>query len=124
MTDLSMARSADGPEDQAPALEKGLEILERLAMSGVPRTQAELARILGRGPNELFRMLVILERRGYVQRDPTSGAYSLTLRLFELSHAHSPFQALTRAAARPIWDLTDTVRESCHLGVLVQGELL
>src|SRR5947199_8703328 len=111
-----MARSLDGPPDyQAPALEKGLDILESLAAAGVPRTQSQLARTLDRGPNELFRMLVILERRGYIQRDPASGAYTLTLRLFELSHAHSPFEALLRAAARPMLTLTDTVWESCHL---------
>src|SRR5919205_3273365 len=127
MKALSMVRSAEAPGApgyQAPALEKGLDILESLATGGVPRTQAQLARILGRGPNELFRMLVILERRGYIQRDPASGAYSLTLRLFELSHAHSPYQALTHAATRPMRELSDTVRESCHLGVLVHGALL
>src|SRR5947208_387181 len=120
-----MARSLDAPPDyQAPALEKGLDILELLAAAGVPRTQSQLARTLDRGPNELFRMLVILERRGFIQRDPVSGAYSLTLRLFELSHTHSPFQTLTHASARPMRDLSETVRESCHLGVLVHGNLL
>jgi DNA-binding IclR family transcriptional regulator len=69
-------------------------------------------------------MLTCLERRGYIQRDPLSGAYSLTLRLYELSHAHSPFRRLLRAAARPMRELTETLRESCHLSVLQRGKLL
>lgn len=125
MNDLSMAKSTDtSPAYQVPALEKGLDILECLAEQGISLTQAQIARALGRGPNELFRMLVCLERRGYVQRDPGTGSYSLTLRLFELSHMHSPFQGLLRAAAGPMHALTETVRESCHLGVLHAGALL
>src|SRR2546423_542389 len=90
---------------QAPALDKGLDILECLAVQAVPLTQAQLAQALGRGASELFRMLTVLERRGYIQRDPLSGAYSLTLRLYELSRTHSPYQGLLRAAARPLCEL-------------------
>lgn len=113
-----------GPSYQVPALEKGLDILECLAAHGVSLTQAQLARTLGRGPSELFRMLSCLERRNYLQRDPASGAYSLTLRLFELSRAHSPFEGLLRAAARPMRTLTEQVRESCHLSVIHNDTLL
>jgi DNA-binding IclR family transcriptional regulator len=120
-----MARRVESPPAyQVPALEKGLDILECLAAQGVPLTQSQLARALGRGPNEVFRMLVCLERRGYIQRDAVSGAYSLTLRLFELSHTHSPYQGLLRAAARPMQRLTESVLESCHLSVIQRGKLL
>lgn len=112
------------PTYHVPALEKGLDILECLAAHTAPLTQAQLARILGRGASELFRMLTCLERRQYIQRDPLSGAYSLTLRLFELSHTHSPYQGLLRAAARPMRELVDEVNESCHLSVMHQGKLI
>lgn len=115
--------SAERGSYHVPALEKGLDILECLA-GGVPLTQAQLARALGRGAGELFRMLATLERRGYIWRDPLSGAYGLTLRLYELSRAHSPFQELLRAAARPMRELTEELRESCHLSVLHRGQLL
>jgi len=124
MTGSSPLPRRRSPDYQAPALEKGLDILECLAAENVPLTQAQLARTLGRGPNELFRMLVCLERRGYIQRDQASGAYALTLRLFTLSHTHSPAQGLRRTAARPMRELTQEVRESCHLSVIHRGELL
>ncbi|MBV9228947.1 MAG: IclR family transcriptional regulator [Chloroflexi bacterium] len=112
------------PSYHVPALEKGLDILECLAAKGVPLTQTQLARELEKGPSELFRMLTCLERRSYIRRDPVSGAYSLTLRLFELSHTHSPFQELLRVATQPMRKLTEAVRESCHLSVLERGKLV
>ena len=109
---------------QAPALEKGLDILECLADQGTPLTQAQLARALGKGANELYRMLICLEQRRYIQRDPVSGAYRLTLRLFELSHTHSPWEGLMRAARQPMRELAEKAGESCHLSVLHAGNLL
>jgi DNA-binding IclR family transcriptional regulator len=120
------AESSDespGPNYHVPALEKGLDILECLAAQGFPLTQAQVARALGRRPSELFRMLTVLERRGYIQRDPSSGAYRLTMRLYELGHAHSPYDGLLRAAERPIRALTEEVQQSCHLSVIHRGQL-
>lgn len=116
--------STRAPSYHVPALEKGLDILECLAAQGVPLTQAQIARSIGRGSNELFRMLTTLERRGYIQRDPLTGAYGLTLRLFELSHTHSPLQGLLRAAAGPMRALTETIHESCHLSVIEREHLV
>jgi len=113
-----------GANYRVPALEKGLELLECLANHGTPMTQSQLARALGRGPNELFRTLMTLDRCGYIRRDPVSGAYSLTLRLYELSHTHSPFEELVRAAARPMRQLADELQESPHLSVIHHGRLL
>ena len=50
----------------APALEKGLDILELLASVSEALTHSEIARRLGRTINEVFRMLVCLEERGYI----------------------------------------------------------
>jgi DNA-binding IclR family transcriptional regulator len=116
--------SARPPSYHVPALEKGLDILECLAAQGVPLTQAQIARSIGRGSNELFRMLTTLERRGYIRRDPLTGAYGLTLRLFELSHTHTPLQGLLRAAAAPMRALTEAIRESCHLSVIEREHLV
>jgi DNA-binding IclR family transcriptional regulator len=114
---------SSGPDYHVPALEKGLDILECLAAQGIPLSQAQVARALGRRPTELFRMLTALERRGYIQRDPLSGAYRLTMRLYELGHAHSPYDGLLRAAERPMRALTEEVRQSCHLSVIHRGQL-
>lgn len=117
-------RTAGDGAYRAPALDRGLDLLEVLAAAGTPMTQAQVARTLGIGAGGLFRTLATLERRGYLYRDPESGAYSLTLRLAELGHLHSPFDQLRRAAAGPMLRLTGQAREGCHLSVVSRGRLL
>jgi DNA-binding IclR family transcriptional regulator len=106
-----------------PALEKALDVLEYLAEQAVPLTQAQLARALGREPGELFRMLNCLETRGYLRRDD-AGGYQLTLKLFELSRTHSPYEQLIDVAAPLMRDLVDRIRQSCHLSVLHRDQVL
>ncbi len=107
-----------------PALEKGLDILETLSASQVPQALSEMARTLGRTSSELFRMLNALERRGYVERDPLSGKYSLTLKLYELAHTHSPLDQLLTAVSNPLRMLAERVKESCHVGSLEHDRMI
>lgn len=124
MSDQSLSSDQRRRKYAVPALEKGLDIVEYLADQAVPLTQSQLARALNRQPGELFRMLACLEGRGYVRRDPTNGGYSLTLKLFQLARIHSPYESLV-AAARPLMRaLADEVRESCHLTVLQNDQVL
>jgi DNA-binding IclR family transcriptional regulator len=107
-----------------PALEKGLDVLEALAFAPVPQSLSELARALKRTSSELFRMLSALEKRRYIERDPVSSKYSLTLRLYELAHTHSPVEKLLRAAALPMRALATRLKESCHISTLTAGRLI
>jgi len=107
-----------------PALEKGLDILEALAATETPQSLSDLARTLGRSSSELFRALSSLEKRAYVIKDPGSGRYRLSLKLYELAHIHPPVEQLLRAAAEPMRKLARSLRQSCHLSVLSQGRLV
>src|SRR5579863_6282269 len=78
----------------APALDKGLDILELFASESNGLTASELARRLGRTVGELFRMLVRLEQRGYVCQVPPDDRYFLTLKLFEVAQRYDPLQRL------------------------------
>lgn len=100
----------------APALEKGLDILELLAGEGGGLSQSAIAQRLSRSATELFRMLSVLERRGYVTRHP-DGAYLLSLRLFELAHQHPPLKRLLTVALPAMQQLAATSRQSAHLVV-------
>ena len=55
----------DGDKYRAPALDKGLDILEFLAASPTGLSQAEISKGLGRATNEIYRMLNTLVRRPY-----------------------------------------------------------
>ena len=98
----------------APALEKGLDILELLAGAGESLSQTAIAQRLERSATELFRMLAVLERRGYVARHGVGG-YRLTLRLFELAHQHPPLKRLLSVALPAMQELAAATRQSNHL---------
>jgi DNA-binding IclR family transcriptional regulator len=106
------------PKYPVPALEKALDILEYLSEVTVPQSQAELARALGLSINKLFRMLSCLEERGYILRDEHSNKYSLSLRLYELAHTHSPVDQFLQAARQPMRDFVNIMRESVHLSIV------
>ena len=98
----------------APALEKGLDILELLACASESLSQTTIAQRLSRSATELFRMLAVLERRGYVARHG-DGGYRLTLRLFELAHQHPPLKRLLTVALPAMQELAAATRQSNHL---------
>jgi DNA-binding IclR family transcriptional regulator len=101
----------------APALDKGLDLLEILAEEAGALTQKQLAERAGRSIGEIFRMLGVLERRGYLARDALTGRYSLTLKLFVLGNRHQPTRRLQTAALPVMQDLAEAVGQSCHLVV-------
>lgn len=100
----------------APALEKGLDILELLSGEGDGLTQHQIAQSLGRSASEIFRMLSVLERRGYLLR-AADGVYRLSLRMFELAHRHPPIRRLLTVAMPLMQELTQGSRQSAHLVV-------
>lgn len=108
----------------APALDKGLDILEHLSSEMAPLSQLEIARALERTPSEIYRMLMCLEERGYVMREEGSGKFRLTLRLYELSHRQNSTTLLRKAARLPMEMLAEEVGQACHLSVIHGTNLL
>lgn len=106
-----------------PALEKGLDILELLAHERDGLTKSEVARGLGRTVSEIFRMLVCLERRGYISQIARD-RYVLSLRLFQLVQEHPPTERLLTEALPRMHALVEIVQQSCHLGVLEAGKVV
>lgn len=109
------------PRYRAPALEKGLDILELLADRPEGLSQTEIARALERSVGEIFRMLACLVDRGFITIHRPSDRYVLTLRLFELAHKHAPLQQLIASALPRMRDLAKAVHQSCHLTVVESG---
>ncbi len=117
-------KSANGPRYHAPALEKGLDILELLATEVDGLGQSETARRLGRSSGEIFRMLACLERRGYIDRSRGDERYRLTSKLFELAHYHPPTKKLLQTALPEMQRLAAKARQSCHLAVRHEDQIL
>jgi DNA-binding IclR family transcriptional regulator len=107
----------------APALEKGIEVIELLAESDSGLTVSEISERLKRRMSELFRIIVVMEQRGWLQKDPASSRYSVTYHVLKLAQRSTPAQSLTAAAAPVMQDLSTRINHSCHLVVRsgVQG---
>ena len=113
----------DDERYRAPALAKGLDILELLASAAEGCSQAEIAKMLGRTTPEIFRMLVVLRQRGYVEL--TEGdRYCLTTKLFEIAHRHPPIRRLTEIAGAAMQVLANKINQCVHLCILHTGKLL
>lgn len=100
---------------RAPALDKGLDILEFLASQPNGQTRAEIVKAIGRSPSEIYRMLERLVARNYVGRSPEGDRYALTMKLFVLGGQHPPVRRLV-ARAQPLMDIfTERTMQSVHL---------
>lgn len=110
------------PAYSAPALTKGLEVLELLAEARSPMTMKAIAEGLGRSKNEIFRMLVALQERGYLERNPETDAFSLTDRLFKLGLNTPQSQDLITAAMPELSAIAHESQQSPHLVVLNHGQ--
>jgi DNA-binding IclR family transcriptional regulator len=108
----------------APALEKGLDILELLASASKALTHSEIASRLGRTITEVFRMLVCLEERGYISRSGPDESYQLTLKLFEIVHHQHPLQRLVTQARPLVQRVASETGQSCHLAMLNNAEVV
>jgi len=106
----------------APALEKGLDILEALSVQAEPLSLTRLAAQLGRSKSEIFRMVMVLLERGYVARDADSDTLQLTDRLFTLGLRTPRARDLVSAAMPLMTDLADRTEFSLHLVVVHQGK--
>ena len=106
----------------APALEKGLDILELLAAAGRPMATRQLAEELGRSKNEIFRMVHVLLGRGYLQRDDGGEGLVLSNKLFGLGMQTARARALVTAAAPIVEAFAEEVRQAAHLVVAHRGE--
>jgi DNA-binding IclR family transcriptional regulator len=108
---------------QAPALAKGLEVLEFLSSQTEPYAVPELARALGRSRSEIYRMVVVLERSGYLWRTDTD-RFSLTRKLFDLGMRAPPQQNLLIKALPHMERLSQQTFQSCHLTVASGSDIV
>lgn len=107
----------------APALTRGLRILELLAVAGRPLSQTEISQALGKSPGEQFRMLAVLVQEGYISRD-SNGAYRPTLKMYALGKIVNPWETLLAAAAAPMREFSAATGRECHLSILEEGMLV
>ena len=120
----STTKRASRPTYTAPALEKGIDILELLASAPDGLTSSEIAQRLGRSLSEIFRVLVVMERRNWLHKSPESDRYSVSYRVLENALRATPVQALSITAASVMYDLSCAIVQSCHMAVVSDATIL
>ena len=105
----------------APALEKAFDIIEELGRAPTGLTVSEMGQRLGRSISEIFRIMIVMERRGWLAKDPDTDRFSVTYKMLELAHQATPAQELTRAAPPVMYQLSQASGQSCHLVIATGG---
>lgn len=113
-----------GLKYRAPALEKGLDIIELLASSPRPMPPKLISERLGKSVSELFRMVQVLENRGYVAMAENQSGYELTNKLFSLGMARGISKNLLDHAVPAMRALSDTVLQACHIVVASDDQIV
>lgn len=102
---------------RAPALDRGLDILEVLANEVRGLTRGEICEALGVSASQMYRMLERLVSRGYVTRLDGGDRFALTMKMFLVATDHPPERRLV-AQAQPGMDaFAREQQQSLHLVV-------
>ncbi|MBW8880309.1 MAG: helix-turn-helix domain-containing protein [Asticcacaulis sp.] len=109
---------------RAPALEKGLDIIELLALSSRPMAPRAISERLNKSVSELFRMIQVLESRGYVAMAENQSGYELTNKMFSLCMARGISRNLLDLAMPLLRSLTEDVLQACHIVVASDDQIV
>ena len=115
---------AKKPKYSAPALEKGLDIIEYLSDRDEGENLTTIARGIGKSNSEIFRMLSVLEGRGFVERRPQTDNFVLTDKLFHLGLSQPKKKNLMRVAIPAMEAFALECLNACHLSVRAGGEMV
>lgn len=105
-------------ESQAPALQRGLAILELMAGREGGVTLSEISTALNLSPASIFRLTGVLEEAGYVERCETTRQFTLTRKLLLLGQPKSSGRGLVESclpAMRSILQETGETVQLCCL---------
>ena len=109
---------------KAPALEKGLMILEAIAGVSEPLSMTEISKLVGRSNNEIVRLIYVLEDMGFIEKEPISGGYQITSRLFTIANARPASRSLLEIALPQMREMAARVGQSCHIVVRTETKIV
>src|ERR1051325_11321649 len=108
----------------APALEKGFDIIELLAAAPDGLTSTEIAQRLKRSLSEIFRILVVMERRGWLHKNADSDRYSVSDHVLEHAFRATRTQSRGVVAAPVMYARTWATEQSCQMAVASQANII
>lgn len=111
-------RAATG---HSQSLDRGLNLLERLAEAEHGLTLTDLAQQVGLAPATAHRLLGTLEQRGFVRQDDELGRWHIGVRAFVIGNAFLAGRDVVATARPYMHRLMEQSGETANLAVLDQG---
>ena len=105
------------------SVDRALSILTTLG-DGKTRTLTELSEDIDINTSTTFRLLATLGQYKFVEREDDSGKYRLGIACLELARAYQAGDTIRRAALSELQALRDLTRETVHLAVLDEMEVV
>lgn len=109
-------------DSQAPALQRGLAILELLAGSCGGVTLSEISATLKLSPASIFRLTGVLEESGYVHRCEQSKRFTLTRKLLLLGQPREEGRGLVESCLPAMREVLLQTGETVQLCCMVEDE--
>jgi len=104
-------------------VDKAVRVLNMLS-DGKPRTLTVLSKEMGINSSTTFRLLASLRSHHLVELEKSTGEYRLGIACLELSRAYQMENEVRRAALPEMEKLRDETRETVHLGILAEDEIV
>ncbi len=106
------------------AVARALDVLTCFSMQTPELTMTQIAERIGVHKSTVHRLLATLEAKRFVKRDPTTGTYSLGMRLFQMAYLTLEQNDLRRMSAPFLRRLWEEHRETVHLSVLDDADVV
>ncbi len=106
------------------AVERALDVLLCFSRNTPELTMTQIAEQIGMNKSTVHRLLATLEGKRFVQRDPATGMYSLGIRILQMAYLTLEHNDLRPIAAPFLRQLNELYRETVHLAVLDDADVL
>jgi DNA-binding IclR family transcriptional regulator len=104
-------------------LDRAIRLLSLLS-DGKPRSPIEISEGINLSSSTTFRILATLSYYNFIKRDEATGQYRLGLACLELARAYQDSNDLRRVALPDLEELRDETKETVHLAVLDNMEIV
>jgi DNA-binding IclR family transcriptional regulator len=109
-------------DSQAPALQRGLAVLELLAARAEGATLSEISNALHLSPASIFRLTGVLEESGYVLREGPTRRFRLSRKLLLLAQPQHEGRSLVESCLPAMREVLQLTGETVQLCVLAEHE--
>jgi IclR family KDG regulon transcriptional repressor len=105
------------------ALDRAIGVLSALS-DGKPRTLAELSEAITLSSSTTYRLITTLAYHNYIERDEPTGKYTLGFACLELARSYQIHNHIRKVALPELEALRDQTKETIHLAILDNMEVV